>query len=612
MVSGRTTQKDTQKEKFVFLYDTTLRDGTQRKGLSLSLEDKLKIAYLLDKFGVSYIEGGWPGSNPKDMEFFKRLSKNPPKNATVVAFGSTRRVGIKPCNDLNLRALLEAGTKAVALVGKASTLHVTEVLGTDLQENLNMIADSVAYMKEHGKEVIFDAEHFFDGYRANPEYALQTVKTAADAGADWVVLCDTNGGSLPGWVSQVVSQVFTEVGDKVGVHVHNDGELAVANSLAAVEAGARHVQGTVNGYGERCGNANLISIVPNLQLKMGYTCVSDASIKLLTEVSRTVSEIANLNPDTHAPYVGASAFAHKGGLHVAAVEKLTSSYEHIDPSVVGNTRQIVVSELSGRGNIRMLATDLGVRISGSEANVLGQVKELEGKGYQFEDAEGTVELMMRRCNPEYSAPFEKLDMMVVVSDRVATGMTAEAVVKLRVNGETVHTAAEGGGPVHALDQALRKALLPAYPQLHEVRLADYKVRILDPDQATDATTRVVIEAACGEERWSTVGCSQNIIEASCQALMDALELFLLRQEDRSAESALPEKGSSVALDGVAEVARSQAVNVRANASASKAADKANKATKVSPNSAASAAASVSTKLTASVTGKVVTKQEVVA
>lgn len=578
MVSGRTTQKDTQKEKFVFLYDTTLRDGTQRKGLSLSLEDKLKIAYLLDKFGVSYIEGGWPGSNPKDMEFFKRLSKNPTKNATVVAFGSTRRVGIKPSDDLNLRALLEAGTKAVALVGKASTLHVTEVLGTDLQENLNMIADSVAYMKAHGKEVIFDAEHFFDGYKANPEYALQTVKAAADAGADWVVLCDTNGGSLPGWVSEVVSRVFAEVGDKVGVHVHNDGELAVANSLAAVEAGARHVQGTVNGYGERCGNANLISIVPNLQLKMGYTCVSDASIKLLTEVSRTVSEIANLNPDTHAPYVGASAFAHKGGLHVAAVEKLTSSYEHVDPSVVGNTRQIVVSELSGRGNIRMLATDLGVRISGSEANVLSQVKELEGKGYQFEDAEGTVELMMRRCSADYTAPFEKLDMMVVVSDRVATGMTAEAVVKLRVNGEIVHTAAEGGGPVHALDQALRKALLPAYPQLHEVRLADYKVRILDPDQATDATTRVVIEAACGEERWSTVGCSQNIIEASCQALMDALELFLLRQEERSAENSSQNNRSDAAAHNAANVS----------------------------------ATNVSTKLTASVTGKVVTKQEVVA
>ncbi|MBS1957070.1 MAG: citramalate synthase [Cyanobacteria bacterium SZAS-4] len=537
MVSGNTTQK----EKFVFLYDTTLRDGMQRKGLSLSLEDKLKIAYLLDKFGVSYIEGGWPGSNPKDMEFFKRLGKNPPKNATVVAFGSTRRVGIKAEDDFNLRALLEADTKAVALVGKSSTLHVTEVLGTSLDENLKMIAESIAFMKKHGKEVIFDAEHFFDGFKANPEYALKTVETASKAGADWVVLCDTNGGSLPGWVAEVVGRVCSEVTDRVGVHVHNDGELAVANSLAAVQAGARHVQGTVNGYGERCGNANLVSIVPNLQLKMGFDCVPSGSIKLLTELSRTISEIANLNPDTHAPYVGASAFAHKGGLHVAAVEKLTSSYEHIDPSAVGNTRQIVVSELSGRGNIRMLATDLGVRISGSEANVLEQVKDMEGKGYQFEDAEGTVELMMRRCAPGYKAPFEKIDMMVVVSDRVHTGMTAEAVVKLRMNGEVVHTAAEGGGPVHALDQALRKALLPSYPQLKEVRLADYKVRILDPDQATDATTRVVIEAACGEERWSTVGCSQNIIEASCQALMDTLELFLLRQEERDGAASANDK-----------------------------------------------------------------------
>lgn len=520
--------------KFVYLYDTTLRDGTQRKGLSLSLEDKLKIAYLLDKFGVSYIEGGWPGSNPKDMEFFKRLKANPPKRATVVAFGSTRRVGIKPEDDFNLRALLEAGTKAVALVGKASTLHVTEVLNTTLEENLSMIADSIGFMKKHGKEVIFDAEHFFDGYRANPDYAMSVLSTAKNAGADWVVLCDTNGGSLPAAVAEVVRRVCADVTDTVGVHVHNDGDLAVANSLAAVEAGARHVQGTINGYGERCGNANLISVVPNLQLKMGYECVPASSIKMLTELSRTVSEIANLNPDTHAPYVGASAFAHKGGLHVAAVEKLTSSYEHIEPATVGNTRQIVVSELSGRGNIRMLATDLGVRVAGNEANVLEQVKELEGKGYQFEDAEGTVELMMRRCAPDYRRPFEKIDMMVVVSDRAHTGMTAEAMVKLKVNGETVHTAAEGGGPVHALDKALRKSLLPAYPHLEQVRLADYKVRILDPDQATDATTRVVIEAACGEERWSTVGCSQNIIDASCQALMDALELFLLREEERAA------------------------------------------------------------------------------
>jgi 2-isopropylmalate synthase len=537
-MDGNTTEKDNQ--KFVFLYDSTLRDGTQRKGLSLSLEDKVKIACLLDKFGVSYIEGGWPGSNPKDMELFKRLRATPLKQATVVAFGSTRRVGIKAEDDFNLRAVLEAGTKAVALVGKASASHVTAILQTSLEENLEMIADSVSFMKRHGKEVIFDAEHFFDGFQENPNYAMLVAQTAVRAGADWLVLCDTNGGSLPSYVSHVVQAVRSQATDKIGVHIHNDGELAVANSLAAVEAGARQVQGTINGYGERCGNANLISIIPNLQLKMGYQCVPSHKIKLLTELSRTVSEIANLNPDCCAPYVGANAFAHKGGLHVAAVEKLTSSYEHIEPSTVGNSRQIVVSELSGRGNIRMLAKSLGLAVSGNDQAVLERVKEMEGQGYQFENAEGTVELMMRRSAPNYRAPFEKLDMLVVVSDRGQPAMTAEAVVKLKVNGEVVHTASEGRGPVHALDQALRKALLPAYPHLSAVRLADYKVRILDPDQATDATTRVVIEAACGEVRWSTVGCSQNIIDASCEALMDALELFLLRedsinrQEDKSA------------------------------------------------------------------------------
>ncbi|MBU6454959.1 MAG: citramalate synthase [Cyanobacteria bacterium REEB67] len=530
--------KQTNNPKFVYLYDTTLRDGTQRKGLSLSLEDKLKIAYMLDKFGVSYVEGGWPGSNPKDMDFFKRLKANPLKRATVVAFGSTRRVGINVEDDFNLRALLEAGTSAVALVGKTSELHVTQILKTTLEENLEMIADSIAFMKKHGKEVIFDAEHFFDGFRENPEYTLKTVQTAAAAGADWLVLCDTNGGALPGWVSQVVKAVREAVpsmANKVGVHIHNDGELAVANSLAAVEAGARQIQGTINGYGERCGNANLISIVPNLQLKMGYECVPAASMKMLTDLSRSVSEIANLNPDACAPYVGAHAFAHKGGLHVAAVEKLTSSYEHISPAIVGNTRQIVVSELSGRGNIRMLASSLGLSVNGNDHSVLEKVKEMEGQGYQFENAEGTVELMMRRSADSYKAPFEKIDMLVVVSDRGQTSMTAEAMVKLKVNGEVMHTASEGHGPVHALDQALRKALLPAYPQVATVRLADYKVRILDPDQATDATTRVVIEAACGEERWSTVGCSQNIIDASCEALMDALELFLLREEEKAGE-----------------------------------------------------------------------------
>lgn len=531
MDSGNTRCKATQKS--VFLYDTTLRDGTQRKGLSFSLEDKLKVTTLLDRFGVSYIEGGWPGSNPKDMEYFRRVKANPPKRAKVVAFGCTRKVGIEACEDSNLRALVDAQTSAVALVGKSSALHVTGVLKTSLEENLAMIADSVAYMKFHGKEVIYDAEHFFDGYTENPQYALSTLRAAVDAGADWVVLCDTNGGSMPDFVFDVVKTVAKEVGCNIGVHCHNDSELAVANSLAAVRAGATQVQCTVNGYGERCGNANLISIAANLQLKMGYSCVPQSSMRMLTDLSRSVSEIANLNPDHCAPYVGTSAFAHKAGLHVAAVERLSSSYEHINPEVVGNARQIVVSELSGRGNVRMLSADLGVALEGNEQLVLQQIKALEGKGYQFENAEGTVELMMRRSRPDYVAPFEKVNMSVVVSDRTHPGMTAEAVVKVNVNGEVFHTASEGRGPVHALDLAMRKALLPRYPQLADVRLADYKVRILDPDQATDATTRVFIEAACGEERWSTVGCSQNIIDASCQALMDSFELYLLRDVERN-------------------------------------------------------------------------------
>jgi len=521
----------------VHLYDTTLRDGSQRKGICFSLADKLKITSLLDSFGIAYIEGGWPGSNPKDMEYFKHLKVNPPKTAKIVAFGSTRRVGIKAEDDLNLRALLEAGTAVVTLVGKASVLHVTEVLQTSLEENLNMIADSVRFMKRHGKEVIFDAEHFFDGYAANQEYALQAVQAARSAGADWIVLCDTNGSQLPEQVFAVVSAVKTAVGDCVGIHAHNDGELAVANSIAAASAGARQIQGTINGYGERCGNANLISLVPNLQLKMGYSCVPRQNLSKLTELSRAVSEIANLNPDAHAAYVGASAFAHKGGLHVAAVEKLTASYEHINPELVGNMRQIIVSELSGRGNIRMLASELGLSVMGNEQAVLHEIKALEGKGYQFENAEGTVELMMRRCQPNYAAPFQKIDMFVVVAKKNHSGMTAEAMVKVKVGDKTFHTASEGHGPVHALDQALRKALSPSYPQVEHVRLADYKVRILDPDLATDATTRVIVEAASDEEHWSTVGCSQNIIEASYEALADSLELYLLRQAElQAAES----------------------------------------------------------------------------
>jgi 2-isopropylmalate synthase len=513
---------------FVHLYDTTLRDGAQRKGLCFSLEDKVKITRLLDGFGVSYIEGGWPGSNPKDMEYFRRVRSMKLQNSKVVAFGSTCRVGTVASEDANLRALIEAKTPCVTIVGKSSTFHVEKVLETTLEENLRLIADSVRYLKQHVGEVMFDAEHFFDGYTANSEYAVKCLQVAVEAGADWVVLCDTNGGSLPHRVAEVVTAVMAAGVHNVGVHCHNDAELAVANSLAAVAAGAQQVQGTVNGYGERCGNTNLVSVVPALQMKQSYQCVPPENMADLTELSRSVAEIANLNPDAYAPYVGTSAFAHKAGLHVAAVEKVSASYEHVEPSLVGNARQVIVSELSGRGNIRMLASGLGLRVGGNEQMILQQVKELEEKGYQFENAEGTVELMLRRTKPGYTAPFELIDMSVVVSDRSRSGMSAEAVVKVRV-GETVyHTASEGVGPVNALDHALRKVLQTSYPAISEVRLVDYKVRILDPDSATNATTRVTIEASSGEERWCTVGCSTNIIDASYQALADSLELFLLR------------------------------------------------------------------------------------
>jgi 2-isopropylmalate synthase len=515
------------------LFDTTLRDGTQSEGLSLSVEDKLKIARLLDHFGVHFIEGGWPASNPKDSEFFRRARHLSLRRAKLTSFGATRKAGGRAEDDVNLRGLLEAETPAVAIFGKSWVLHVTKVLGTTPAENLAMIRDSVAFLKRHGREVVYDAEHFFDGFRADRDYALQAVRAAAEAGADWVALCDTNGGSLPSWVREVVETVRAAIpATPLGIHTHNDGELAVANALAAVEAGCTQVQGTINGYGERCGNANLVSLVPALQLKMGHRCVPDESLERLTELSRAVSEIANTRPDPHAPYVGVSAFAHKGGVHVAAVEKVAESYEHISPERVGNRRKVVVSELAGRVNVRVRAADLGLDVKGTEPAVLLRVKELESRGYQFEAAEGSFELLVRRSRPGYVPPFEILDVVVIAERRRGHGeMFAEATVKLKVGETVVHEVAEGEGPVHALDRALRKALEPLYPGLRSVRLADYKVRILDPESATGAKTRVLIEAARGEERWSTIGVSQNIIEASGEALADSLELYLLRARD---------------------------------------------------------------------------------
>jgi len=515
------------------LYDTTLRDGSQGRGISFSVEDKLKITALLDESGFDYIEGGWPGSNPKDCEFFKRVRDVVLKHAKMAAFGSTRRHSIDVEDDENLKLLLLAQTPVVALVGKTWDFHVKEVLRTSLEENLAMISESIRWMKEHGKEVILDAEHFFDGYRVNPDYALETLKVACQAGVDTITLCDTNGGTLTWKIQEIVSsvkEILAKQGMHVtlGIHVHNDAGLAVANTLAAVMAGCTHIQGTINGYGERCGNANLISIIPNLQLKMGYNCLSTLGLKSLADLSLKVSGIANLNPDKQAPYVGSSAFAHKGGIHVAAVEKNSASYEHIDPSLVGNKRTFVISELSGRGNIRMRAAELGLKLQGNEKAVLEKIKELEHKGFQFENAEGTFELLLRKDSPDYKPPFEKVDMMVVSECRRNSVFTVEAMVKLKIGDEITHTVGEGVGPVNALDQALRKALIPYFPKLNNVNLIDYKVRILDPDQATGATTRVTIEASSPSEQWSTVGVSYNIIDASYAALIDSYELFILK------------------------------------------------------------------------------------
>ncbi len=511
------------------LYDTTLRDGTQREGLSLSVEDKVKIASALDRLGVSYIEGGWPGSNPKDAEFFRRIREVPLAHARIAAFGSTRRAGIRCEDDASLLALVEAETPAVTLVGKSSTLHVDRVLETTREENLRMIGESVAFFKRLGREVIYDAEHFFDGCRLDAGYALATLSAAADAGADVVVLCDTNGGELPDVVGERVAEVRGRVATPLGIHTHNDAGLAVANALAAVRAGCVQVQGTINGYGERCGNLDLVPLIATLQLKLGYEILSPEALRRLTEVSAFVAAVANQHPDPHAPYVGRSAFAHKGGIHVAAMAKVAESYQHVDPALVGNEMRVVVSEVAGRRNVRLRAEALGLTAGASEAPVLQRIKELEHLGFQFEAAEGSFEMLLRRASPEYRAPFELLDFTVLVEKRGTEQVMSQATVKMRVAEQVMHTAAEGHGPVNALDRAVRKALLPHYPALADVHLMDYKVRIVDEHLGTGARPRVIIESGRGAERWSTVGCSENIIEASWLALCDGLELALLRE-----------------------------------------------------------------------------------
>ena len=524
----------------VQLYDTTLRDGAQREGISFSVVDKLHITQKLDDLGIHFIEGGWPGSNPKDVEFFDKAKSLTLSHSVLVAFGSTRRPKAKAETDANLLALADAGVKVVTIVGKSSTLQVTQVLETSLEENLSMIADSIGYLKAKGLTVFFDAEHFFDGFKTNPDYALRCLATAAEAEASCLVLCDTNGGTLPNEITVAVDAARKLTAVPLGIHAHNDAGLAVANTLAAVKAGASQVQGTINGYGERCGNANLCSIIPALKLKMNIDCITDKQLAALTEVSHYVSEAANLIPDDFLPYVGSSAFSHKGGLHVSGVVKWADSYQHIDPAKVGNKPKVVVSELSGKGNILYKAKEkgLGLPLEGKEAQkLLEQVKLLESHGFQYDNAEASFELLVRRAKPDYQPPFELVDFMVVVEKRRRPStqkgmeeMLAEAVVKVRVGTEIMHTAAEGNGPVNALDQALRKALLQFYPSLAQVRLVDYKVRILEESVGTTAQVRVLIESSDGVDQWRTVGSSTNIIEASWLALADGLEYWLLKQK----------------------------------------------------------------------------------
>ncbi len=543
----------------IWLYDTTLRDGSQGEGVNFSCEDKLRISRKLDELGVHYIEGGWPGSNPKDIEYYERARRELHlQQARVVAFGSTVKAHTDPADDPQLRLLVDAQTPVICIFGKTWDLHVTEVLRTTLDENLRMIGASAAYLKANTGEFIYDAEHFFDGYKANPDYALATLKAAAGNGADALVLCDTNGGSMYWEVGEIVRTVKAYLERSgyrgvLGIHTHNDGDVGVANALEAIRAGATHVQGTINGYGERCGNSNLNSIIANLKLKMGIDVLSDAQLARLNEVSHFVAELANLQLPSHMAFVGRSAFAHKGGTHVNAVVKLERSYQHIDPTLVGNQKRIVVSELAGKDNIAVKRAEFGLEglSKEQERRVLERIKELENQGFAFEGAEGSVALLLRRLQPDYKPPFELLRYKAVVehmNGKAHNGLVGdsasvlaangndmydptawfvEATVKVKVDGQIFHTASEGNGPVNALDLALRKAILQFYPQLEQVSLVDYKVRILDSHAATGATVRVLIESTDGHTTWSTVGASSNIIEASWQALADGVEYALL-------------------------------------------------------------------------------------
>ncbi|MDD5259255.1 MAG: citramalate synthase [bacterium] len=515
----------------IYLYDTTLRDGAQTEGISYSLEDKMAITQKLDELGIDYVEGGWPGSNPKDILYFQKAKKLKLKHAKVAAFGSTRHAKNKAEKDPNLKALIAAGTPVVTIFGKSWDLHVKYALRVSMEDNLAMIYDSVKYLKKKGKEVIYDAEHFFDGFKDNPEYAIKTLQMAEEAGADCLVLCDTNGGSLPFEVEEIVANVVRIVKSPLGIHAHNDADTAVANSVSAVKAGAMHVQGTINGLGERCGNGNLCSIIPALNLKMGLDALNQKQLAKLTAVSRYISEVANMVPNDHQPYVGLSAFTHKAGIHVSAVERKSETYEHIAPEVVGNHRRVLVSELSGKSNILFLAQKLGLELDPNKPEtkeILQTVKELEHEGYQFEAAEASLEILIKKATGHHKRFFELKGFKVIV-ERRNEELVSEATIKLIVGGELVHVAAEGDGPVNALDSALRKGLGKFYPQLKEMHLVDYKVRVLNTGAATAAKVRVLIESQDQDKIWATVGVSENIIEASWKALVDSIEYKLLKK-----------------------------------------------------------------------------------
>lgn len=517
----------------VLIYDTTLRDGSQGEGISFTVSDKLKIAQKLDCLGVSYIEGGWPGSNPKDLDFFRQIQDLELQHSRVTAFSSTRKPGTTVKNDANLGALLESGVSTATIFGKTWDFHVLKALETSLEENLYMIKDTISYLKDKGLEVIYDAEHFFDGFKNNSDYALQTLLAAAEAGADFLVLCDTNGGTMPWEIEEIIGCVQQYHRIPLGIHAHNDSDCAVSNSIMAVRHGCTQVQGTINGYGERCGNANLCSIIPNLQKKMGIKAIPVTNLKYLTEVSHYIAEIANMPHNNSQPFVGYGAFAHKGGIHVNALLKDSLTYEHIKPEELGNHRRVLVSELSGLSNLLYKARELGLDVNSYDAEtrkVIKHIKEMENQGLQFEGADASLELFLRKAFAQYEDFFHLKNLKVIMEKNEDEAINAEAVIKLSVGEQTFHTAAEGDGPVNALDNSLRKALTEVYPEISEMHLTDYKVRVLDGSDGTAARVRVLIDSADQSGQWSTVGVSENIIEASWQAIVDSINYLLMKRK----------------------------------------------------------------------------------